>query len=54
MNNHEIYTAFKRMLEAIMTIVAKIQDQRYGVKPHMPILDFVKRFNIDATKIDLE
>lgn len=53
LNNHEIYSAFKRMLEAIMTIVSKIQDPRYGVKPYMIISDFVRRFNIDIQKIDL-
>lgn len=54
LNNHEVYTAFQKMLDAIMTIVSKIQDVRYGVQANMPIIDFVHRFKIDISKINLQ
>lgn len=51
--NNETYTAFKKMLEAVMTIVRKIKDPRYGVSKDMPILNFVERYNIDCAKNSL-
>lgn len=48
LENHETYGAFKRMLESVMTVVSNIQDARYGVKPEMPLVEFINRFNLDT------
>lgn len=46
--------AFKKMLEAIMSVVSKIQDKRYGVKPTTAIKEFVNKYNIDNSIIQFD